>query len=64
LNESISGCFGKAIRSMKDPGTAFPGDSQIKNYREYRTDMDIHQTSVIGKRILPCMQEYWWIFLG
>lgn len=39
---------GKALRSMKDPGTANPDDDQIKNYRDYRAGMDVHQTSGIG----------------
>jgi Zn-dependent metalloprotease len=39
---------GDALRSMKDPGTANPDDDQIKNYRDYRDGMDVHQTSGIG----------------
>jgi Zn-dependent metalloprotease len=39
---------GKALRSMKDPGTANQYDDQIKNYRDYRPDMDVHTSSGIA----------------
>jgi Zn-dependent metalloprotease len=39
---------GNALRSMKDPGTANPYDDQIKNYRDYRPDMDVHTSSGIA----------------
>jgi Zn-dependent metalloprotease len=39
---------GEALRSMKDPGRAYPGDDQIKTYNEYRDDMDVHTSSGIG----------------
>ena len=39
---------GKALRSMKDPGTAYPNDDQIKNYHDYQPDMDVHTSSGIG----------------
>jgi Zn-dependent metalloprotease len=39
---------GEALRSMKEPGKAYPGDDQIKNYDDYKDDMDVHTSSGIG----------------
>ena len=36
---------GKALRSMKNPGTANPFDDQIDNVKNYRNGMDPHKTS-------------------
>jgi Zn-dependent metalloprotease len=41
---------GQALRSMKDPGTAFPGDSQISKMSEYRDGMDPHISSGISNK--------------
>lgn len=41
---------GKALRSMKDPGTAFEGDPQISNMQQYSDGMDPHISSGIGNK--------------
>lgn len=41
---------GQALRSLKDPGTAYPTDKQIDHIRDYHTGMLIHYSSGIPNR--------------
>ena len=41
---------GGSLRSMKDPGKAFPGDAQISNYKDFDTSMDPHISSGIANK--------------
>jgi Zn-dependent metalloprotease len=49
---------GGSLRSMKDPGTAFPGDEQISNYKDFDPGMDPHICSGIPNKAfyLTCME--------
>jgi Zn-dependent metalloprotease len=41
---------GDALRSMKNPGTAHPGDRQVSHVRDYREGMGPHQSSGIPNK--------------
>jgi Zn-dependent metalloprotease len=49
---------GQALRSLKEPGTAYPSDKQVSHMRDYHTGMRIHYSSGIPNRAfyLACMQ--------
>jgi Zn-dependent metalloprotease len=49
---------GGSLRSMKDPGSAFPGDAQIGNYKDFDPSMDPHICSGIPNKAfyLTCME--------
>ncbi|HKG89868.1 MAG TPA: M4 family metallopeptidase [Nitrososphaeraceae archaeon] len=49
---------GQGLRSMKEPGTAFPGDAQIGHYRDFDPGMDPHVCSGIPNKAfyLTCME--------
>jgi Zn-dependent metalloprotease len=49
---------GGSLRSMKDPGKAFPGDEQISNYKDFKPSMDPHICSGIPNKAfyLTCME--------
>jgi Zn-dependent metalloprotease len=40
----------RALRDMANPGTAFPGDSQISHYRDFDPGMDPHTSSGIPNK--------------
>lgn len=41
---------GQALRSLKEPGTAYPSDKQIAHMQDYHTGMRIHYSSGIPNR--------------
>jgi Zn-dependent metalloprotease len=41
---------GQALRSVKEPGTAYPSDKQIRHMKDYHTGMRIHYSSGIPNR--------------
>jgi Zn-dependent metalloprotease len=49
---------GDALRSMKEPGTGFPGDPQINNYKDFDPSMDPHVCSGVPNKAfyLTCME--------
>ena len=41
---------GQALRTLKDPGTAYPSDKQISHMQDYHTGMRIHYSSAVPNR--------------
>jgi Zn-dependent metalloprotease len=59
---------GQALRSLMEPGTAYPSDKQVSHMRDYHTGMRIHYSSGIPNKAfyLTCMKAggYSWEKVG